>query len=377
MDSDEEAELNQLIKLSAASSRRPSSDTAIVPSAGTGGSRVSADPFAPLPGAVLALRAPRRAIDVDEDEDDEDDETQWAMLGWAAKRKKVEAPVGAAPDRSGRLNVPSAPYVPSDEEVAHLDQIRVPWQRHLQRLLFWLGCHASKYSLMPHQFESALMCAGIAGPWPPADLTTPEMHALLASPYRDPSASPQGAARRDRLAALLPDPTPTPPGGRRSGCLLGDVMGLGKTVSAIAGLVLREFVVLLQPDAVPEPRELSSLVVCPNDIVLQQWLQHLSAAGVPSNQVLEIRGRPFPSPLATFPSPLGLTLPIIPCRCSSSRATWSGRGAARRRRCAARPTRASSCAPSTGSRRSSRARSSTAASPTPSRRSSPTTFASN
>ena len=62
-------------------------------------------------------------------------------------------------------------YSESDAQEAALAQLSTPWHRHLQRLLWCLGCSTEKFTLKRHQFEAALLCAGIQAPWPTSDLT--------------------------------------------------------------------------------------------------------------------------------------------------------------------------------------------------------------
>ena len=143
-------------------------------------------------------------------------------------------------DRQSRLVIPHAPPALTDAQQAKVDRLTEPWQRHLQKLLYALKVEPALYQ---HQFASALLCAGIRGPWPTQDLATAELFNLFSSPY-DAANAEQVAARRAAVAPYLPSAE-----GLEKGCLLGDVMGLGKTVSAVAGLVLREFVAALSgPD---------------------------------------------------------------------------------------------------------------------------------
>ena len=140
-------------------------------------------------------------------------------------------------------------------------------------------------------FMDRLFCAGIPSPWPTCDHTAPEIIQLLRKPRDSSDEEHQAAA----LAGLLPSPA------ERRGCLLADVMGLGKTVSGVCGILLREYVCALAAD---RPTNRSTLVVCPNDLVLRQWHTHLLAAGFEQNQMLTFRGdvRPANRPQpASFP----------------------------------------------------------------------------
>ena len=247
-----------------------------------------------LPGRIMSV--PPVAID-DSDGDSEDEEMPAAVmfgsvegkLRWRAEQRNEQLPVTASRgsatkvigvDRAARLRLRSKLFSPTASQSDVLERLAIQWHRHLQTLLFSLGASDEKFSLYEHQFASALLCAGISSPWPTADLTSAEIHRLIVMP---PSEE-----RTAALAPYLPVPTPLAPGGRRSGCLLGDVMGLGKTVSACAGVLLREFVALLEGDPHREAR--STLIVTPNDLLIDQWLQHLEHAGIPRGQILHYGG---------------------------------------------------------------------------------------
>jgi len=247
-----------------------------------------------LPGRIMSV--PPAAID-DSDDDSEDEKMPAAVLfgsvegklRWRAEQRNEQLPATASRgsatkvigvDRAARLRLRSKLFSPSASQSDVLERLAIQWHRHLQTLLFSLGASDEKFSLYEHQFASALLCAGISGPWPTADLTSAEIHRLIAMP---PSEE-----RTAALAPYLPVPTPLAPGGRRSGCLLGDVMGLGKTVSACAGVLLREFVAILEGDPHREAR--STLIVTPNDLLIDQWLQHLENAGIPRGQILHYGG---------------------------------------------------------------------------------------
>ena len=207
-------------------------------------------------------------------------------------------------DRQSRLVIPHAPPALTDAQQAKVDQLTEPWQRHLQKLLYALKVEPALYQ---HQFASALLCAGIRGPWPTQDLATAELFNLFSSPY-DAANAEQVAARRAAVAPYLPSAE-----GLEKGCLLGDVMGLGKTVSAVAGLVLREFVAALSgpdppsgqtsdqpshqpsrqpttPRPPPSPASLSTLVVVPNTLLQTVWRKHLIQAGFHPSQILNYEG---------------------------------------------------------------------------------------
>ena len=202
---------------------------------------------------------------------------------WRGNVRVVGMASGAA-DREARFRPRAEPFSPNAQQAAALAALKCPWHGHLQRLLFSLGCDAHKFTLYEHQFEAALLCAGIAAPWPTHDLTALDVLKLIASPW-NPKSEEQCKARQQALARYLPVATPSAPNGRRSGALLGDVMGLGKTISAISGLLLREYVATLEGR---EPR--STLIVTPNSLVENQWVDHLSLAGFPRNQVLRFEG---------------------------------------------------------------------------------------
>ena len=100
-------------------------------------------------------------------------------------------------DRGTRLHVPGGPAPAlTDAQLSKLDSLSAPWHRHLQRLLWSLGGSADKFTLLPHQFESALLCAGIEAPWPAEDLTTSAVRSLISSPY-DATDDAQVARRRE------------------------------------------------------------------------------------------------------------------------------------------------------------------------------------
>jgi hypothetical protein len=153
------------------------------------------DPFT-LPGALphrVASRTPAAAYAADaESSENESEDTAGGLpanfhllprekkLQWLATRDDAAvAPsvwrrTGGAPrvvglakgaaDRETRLEVSAAVASLSDEQEAALAALAVPWQRHLQRLLWHLGCQPVRYKLYEHQFDAALLCAGIQGP---------------------------------------------------------------------------------------------------------------------------------------------------------------------------------------------------------------------
>ena len=178
------------------------------------------------------------------------------------------APIKIACSRASRMRLPPPAGGPPPLTAKMQDALEActqPWHRHLQKLLWHLGADPQQFTLQPHQFASVLLCAGVAAPWPACDLT------CLAE---------------DVLRNELP-PTPSASGLRR-GCLLGDQMGLGKTVSAVGGILVREYIALLRGDDVPAPR--STLVVVPNDVVGLQWRDHLRSAGLRSGEILRFSG---------------------------------------------------------------------------------------
>ena len=205
-------------------------------------------------------------------------------------------------DRSGRLHLAGAELPLTSEQRASLAKLTIPWHQNLQKLIWWLGGTPAQYTLKHHQFESALLCAGIEAPWPTRDLTDQSLglRRLLSSS----SARPNQSSVRDVLSE---DDLPRDANLMR-GCLLGDVMGLGKTVSAVSGLLLREFVTLLEgsyhgggegssgsnessSNRRPNSLErLSTLIVLPNTLVLEQWREHLHKANVSAKQILTYDG---------------------------------------------------------------------------------------
>ena len=271
------------------------SSTVLVPSGG------SSTALVPSGGSTLTAKPPRPWQYLDSASESEDDGKPEGFAVWPRQQKlcwlahnantpptasawvgaKV-MPAGAGiADRSSRLSLLPPPRL-TDAQQSALDALKAPWQRHLQRLVYALS-RTGEFTLLSHQFDSALLCAGIRGPWPTEDLTTPELMTLFASPY-DRADAAQVEARRATLAPYLPFPAEgeegVPPG-----CLLGDVMGLGKTVSASVGLVLREFV-----DALRGGPRRSTLIVVPNSLLEEVWCKHLRQMGVHASQILRYTG---------------------------------------------------------------------------------------
>ena len=117
------------------------------------------------------------------------------------------------------------------------------WDCAMQSLL-WRASFA--YTLKAHQYKSTRFVAGVPDNWSPSD----------------PPASWPSDAELDA-------------GG---GGILADVMGLGKTVSGLAGAVLRDIIAARGGSRARAARA-STLVVGPNRAVLDQWRDHATSLG--------------------------------------------------------------------------------------------------
>jgi SNF2 family DNA or RNA helicase len=127
----------------------------------------------------------------------------------------------------------------------------------LQVLLWELGCF---YSLQKHQFLGVRAIAGFANDFPgylDIDIDTSE-----------------------DILETLKNPLPRRGSNIDRGLIVADVMGLGKTIQAVAACILRNAVA----NAKQQPKK-PTLIVCPNLAVLVQWYETLVKAGVPKKKI--------------------------------------------------------------------------------------------
>ena len=113
---------------------------------------------------------------------------------------------------------------------------------------FELSCN---FELLPHQFAAVRAAAGV-DPSFPGEQSMPLQDAMVSA------AAP-----------------------RTAGLLLADVMGLGKTVEAVAAALLRIAIAKAQR----KPAR-PTIIIAPNDAVMAQWREHLIKAGTPPSSVL-------------------------------------------------------------------------------------------
>ena len=130
--------------------------------------------------------------------------------------------------------------------------------RGLQIILWYLRCN---YCLQNHQFLGARAAAGMIADDFVGNLT------LDSYPQQIEEALQRVPLRIS---------------GR--GAIIADVMGLGKTVEAVAGALLRNAVATIN-----KKPEKPTLICSPNEAVLFQWHQTLVKAGVGTEKVLRFR----------------------------------------------------------------------------------------
>ncbi|KAH8063264.1 ATP binding protein [Aureococcus anophagefferens] len=171
----------------------------------------------------------------------------------ALGKKKKKAGGGASGGGGAKKKARPGPLSLSPaEKTAHLATLP-PGDRDLQRVLWHLGFN---FKLFPHQPAAVRMVAGVPADWPRLGAGGSLGGALLRAP----------------------------PGER--GGLLGDVMGLGKTVEALGGAALRQGICRAK-NLAPLP----VVIVGPNASVLDQWYDHLVMGGVAKTEILKYAGK--------------------------------------------------------------------------------------
>ena len=117
----------------------------------------------------------------------------------------------------------------------------------LQSLLWTFGCN---YNLHAHQFKGVRAIAGVTDNFG-------KTHTVRSARTRDESGC---------------------------GILIADVMGLGKTIQAVAACILRNEIANKQG----RPKK-PTLLVLPNETVLDQWVETLVKAGVPKDVIFRLK----------------------------------------------------------------------------------------
>ncbi|KAG7361311.1 SNF2-related protein [Nitzschia inconspicua] len=149
-------------------------------------------------------------------------------------------------------------------KVSKLDDINDPTDRRLQQLLWELGC---TFYLFSHQFRGVREVAGVGPNFP-----GPEMIV-------------KGSNHAKVQARLLALHNASPRfNDEEFGVILADCMGLGKTIQAVAAIVIRNAIAAANGE-----KSLPSLVVCPNDTVMMQWKEHLLQAGFSKDRIIRLK----------------------------------------------------------------------------------------
>jgi len=160
------------------------------------------------------------------------------------------------------------------EAVASWSEAEIVSCKVLQCLLW--DCNF-RYTLMSHQFVAVLSVAGVNISSLLDDLSNLEDEDLK----RVLALNKDGVRTRKELCKYSISFLET------RGVLLADVMGLGKTVSSLAGAILRNHIMKVhssneESTIIPQ---LPTLIVGPNHAVLDQWIETLILSGVDTRRI--------------------------------------------------------------------------------------------
>ena len=205
----------------------------------------------------MSKRLPALDLSDTDDESLDDLLARHRALTARLSRKKAKVARKTTSIQSIGFNLPL-----ENAKIAQLDKVVDPANRRLQQLLWELNCD---FELFPHQFEGVRAVAGVSAGFP-------ESSALGLS---------QDSDVKSRLNVLV-SAKPRVDGEDR-GLILSDVMGLGKTVQAVSAIRLVNAMARAKGEA-PKP----SLVVSPNDAVLEQWKEHLVKAGMDPKKIVRL-----------------------------------------------------------------------------------------
>ncbi|KAL7563119.1 hypothetical protein ACA910_012302 [Epithemia clementina (nom. ined.)] len=137
--------------------------------------------------------------------------------------------------------------------------------RALQRIL--KRDTSFQFHLLPHQFEAVRRIAGVPSDFP--------LHSSSRVVVHNDNTS--SATLTQAVAGLYRKENAT----STKGLCVADAMGLGKTVEAIAGAVLRDAISVKKGE-----KRLPILIVSPNDAVQQQWRDTLLRNGVSDRRII-------------------------------------------------------------------------------------------
>lgn len=216
----------------------------------------------------------------------------------AAKHRAVQN-IGSAKhrelDRNARLELPSEAAwsaVLSEATLAALEKLPKA-DANLFKVMVAHGWNSS-FVLLPHQPAAVRFVAGVNVQWP--------------QQY---------------------PPTEYPCGNPNGGGILADGMGLGKTVEGIGGIFVREILAL--HNKVPAERRVS-LIVTPNNQVMEQWYEHLIKVGVPEAAIGTYSGdRQRKHGILRHRSENAEEMHLTPPRCASTVALLTSHGGLRAR----------------------------------------------
>lgn len=191
--------------------------------------------------------------------------TSALRLGDSKRRKAAAATTKLRAMPNGNA-LEALPYPDAKELLGKLEK---DVDRHLQLLLWEIDCH---YVLLPHQFRGVRALAGV--------------------PEDYPGTRPAPPAKEEALMEWVVTTLEKAPPSKDRGVLMADVMGLGKTVQAVAACMLRNALAL----AKGQPRK-PTLIVSPNDAVLLQWQETLIKANVNPNAIFRFQTKSNKAPV--------------------------------------------------------------------------------
>jgi SNF2 family DNA or RNA helicase len=222
----------------------------------------------PNPRRRPTKRGSPKSDSSDDDDDDDDDSHPFLRQSQGAKKLKTAAPVTLSKEKVRPKNSKKTRPMDTleeyladltrDEKIEALNAIANPLDQNLQVVLWEIDCN---YLLLEHQFKGVRALAGVPDEFP--------------GPMRLKNKTENDdQAIFDWTVKVLRTATPRRPGAVDRGILMCDVMGLGKTVQAVAACILRNAIA----NAKGQP-PLPTLIVSPNNAIVTQWHVTLIKAG--------------------------------------------------------------------------------------------------
>lgn len=132
-----------------------------------------------------------------------------------------------------------------------------------------------RYTLMHHQYKGVLMVAGID------TNALCRRFAVYSNEEKNKLLNLDGDGRTFRRNICT-----TVRFVATKGMLLGDDMGLGKTIQGIGGAIVRNRILAMQSEGKEKVKKaMPTIIVGPNDAVLEQWEETLLLSGVPVEKI--------------------------------------------------------------------------------------------